>query len=161
MASAFSRRPGILCTHSRLERGGQMRGNIVMTNESVSNCCQIQELSTFLQDLDNQADINCKVITVSVIGMYFNCACCTILCISSIRNIYLCFLYMGMLPGFRNRSLCRNTQCTLKKKGCSLYHPGFPSYIPPHSEKTPGSVEAGYFPSKRKLSYAALNCIFP
>lgn len=21
-----------------------------------------------------------------------------------------------MLPGFRNRSLCRNTQCTLKKK---------------------------------------------
>lgn len=50
--------------------------------------CQIDELSTFLEDLGNQSDINCKVITVSVICIYFNCGQCTVFCIQSLRNIF-------------------------------------------------------------------------
>lgn len=54
-----------------LKKRGQVRGNYVVTNESVILLCQIYKLSAFLQDLGNQADINCEVITVSVICIYF------------------------------------------------------------------------------------------
>lgn len=117
-----------------------------------SCCCyQIYELSAFLQDLGNHAVINCKVITVSVICTYFNCAHCKLFYIPFIRNIYLYFSHMGMLPDFKNRSFCRSTQCTLKKKQCFLPYPCFPAYIPPRSEKTSGSVQAVYLPSASNL----------
>lgn len=35
MPPDFGRRPGIICTCSRLERGGQIRENTVVTNEAV------------------------------------------------------------------------------------------------------------------------------
>lgn len=84
----------------------------LMSQSSYS--CQVYELSTFSQDLGDQADINSEVITVSIICRYLKWTHCTIY-VPLVRNILLYFPCMGMFLDFRNWSLCRNTQSTPKR----------------------------------------------